>query len=775
MTKAVANNNSILQQKLKYVDLDLEKIPNFLTQYQELDYRISNINEEKDGVIYKHIPVDKIQILLTPNPKCENIRKKYSEAIPLYKYLNMNDKEEDIERYTLFLGILNTVQLEDIEEVEKQQEGFKEAIPFRIKYEKSFLWQIYYSHVTDMYFMLVSINDLEYAHLFYLLKKQIECSKSKKKEVPTIYVPITRLDYSKNFLARSEIKDIENYLWIFTGEWVTTYEVYDRDNNATLNIIGEAKVYDNIKTEYKIKLRTKEEAQMFYKQIKALFILKTELSQYYKFDIRINKKSELEFYFENKNIVYSNLPDFVKNEYVKIENELVIKQDYINRLKEILKQMKLIAFDKEREYLEKEKQISTFLECKKTFLGKIKFFFKGKKSVKKVSENNENSSKVKNEENKLNQNEEELANILADKGKFTIEDLVVIYSKYDVLMKEIKNLQLDIEALELKTKSLERKIKNSQLYIDEIENHKKSIFEFWKFANKDEIPSLVEGNSKISMKNNIKKTFCYEFDFEEIGSKIDKMQRKELTKNEINSVFLASTELLDALNYIKNLEGDRKKKVNKIYQDIKEELNVEVIGNFDYDIFGNLTEESTKVKTIANKHHREIERNKLNILDLDKNVTEEEFLEIIDKKRKLIEEAMQKVKVPIQMELYRIVEGGTLLDIDELCLYDMDPINCMEEQKNKEGSDINLYRITIKEGMPALFLSNIIFYDNTNETLPVGMNLSTKVLLDTSLFEFALRDRREFKTNMYSNNEDDATELKIKNVIVYEYELKLIG
>ena len=622
-----------------------------------------------------------------------------------------------------------------------------------------------------MYFMLVSINDLEYAHLFYLLKKQIEYNKSRKKVAPTIYVPITRLDYSKKFLDKSEIRDIENYLWIFTGEWVTTYEVYDKDENVTLHIIGESKVYDNIKAEYKIKLRTKEEAQMFYKQIKALFILKTELSQYYKFDIKINKKRELEFYFENKSLIYSNLPDFIKNEYVKIENELVIKQDYINRLKEILNEMKIISYDREREYLEKEKQISTFLECKKTFLGKIRFFFKGKKNSKKQTEKLDLNN-VKKEPEAVQPKVEAEVSFSDDKEKFTIEDLVVIYSKYDILVKEIKNLQLDIEALELKTKNLERKIKNSQLYIEEIENHKKSIFEFWKFANKDELPSLVEGSSKISMKTNIKKTFCFEFDFEELGNKVDRIQRKELTKNEINSIFLASTELLDALNFIKNLEGKRKDRVKEIYQNIKDELNVEVIGNCDFDIFGNMTEESTKVKAIANKHHREIEKNKLNILNMDKSATEEEFLEIIERKRKIIDEAMEKIKTPIEMELCRIVKGNTLLDIDELCLYDMDPINCMEEQRNSKDNDINLYKITIKENMPLIFLSNIIFYDNTNETLPVGMNLSTKVLLDTNLFEFALRDRREFKTNMYSNNEDDAAELEVKNVTVYEYELK---
>jgi len=339
-------------------------------------------------------------------------------------------------------------------------------------------------------------------------------------------------------------------------------------------------------------------------------------------------------------------------------------------------------------------------------------------------------------------------------------------------MKEIKNYQLDIEALELKTKNLDRKIKNSQLYIDEIENHKKSIFEFWRFANKDEMPSLTEGSSKISMKNNIKKTFCFEFDFEEIGNKVDKIQRSELTKNELNAVFLASTELLESLNFVKNIEGKRKDRISEIFRNLKDEMNTEIIGEVPFDIFGNMTEESTKIKAIANKHHREIEKNKLNILGLEKEATEEQFIEILDRKRKIINEAMEKVKTPIEMNLYRIVKGDTLLDIDELCLYDMDPINCIEEQKKSKENNINLYKITIKENMPALFLSNIIFYDNANATLPVGMNLSTKVLIDTDYFEFALRDRKEFKTNMYSNNADDLAELNVKNVTVYEYELK---
>ena len=55
----VATNDNVLKEKLKYLNLDLEKVPEFLTEYKELDYRISNIGDEKDGVVYKNIPIDK--------------------------------------------------------------------------------------------------------------------------------------------------------------------------------------------------------------------------------------------------------------------------------------------------------------------------------------------------------------------------------------------------------------------------------------------------------------------------------------------------------------------------------------------------------------------------------------------------------------------------------------------------------------------------------------------------------------------------------------------
>ena len=55
---------------------------------------------------------------------------------------------------------------------------------------------------------------------------------------------------------------------------------------------------------------------------------------------------------------------------------------------------------------------------------------------------------------------------------------------------------MDINSLKLKHKNMQKKIENAAAFIQEIDNHKKSIFEFWKYSNKDEIASLPEGEAE---------------------------------------------------------------------------------------------------------------------------------------------------------------------------------------------------------------------------------------------------------------------------------------
>ena len=55
---------------------------------------------------------------------------------------------------------------------------------------------------------------------------------------------------------------------------------------------------------------------------------------------------------------------------------------------------------------------------------------------------------------------------------------------------------MDIIALKLKNEKLVKKIENATAFIEEIDSHKKSIFEFWKYSNKDEVQALEEGDEQ---------------------------------------------------------------------------------------------------------------------------------------------------------------------------------------------------------------------------------------------------------------------------------------
>lgn len=284
------NTNENVIDKLKYIGLDLDNIPKSIKDFKPLEYRPSKYEEEHLYKVYKYLNVNDIQILLTKSNRLSNITEKYKKAVPLYGYLNP-DNEENLERHTKFLSMVSKLDINQIEEIEEEQKLLNKKIPFSIKYSKDYLWQIYYSEDTDTYFMLVPTEDLEYSAFFYLLKKQIQNSKKKKEE--KIFVPISYTGYSEEILTRLQISDLQNYIWLFTKEWPLVYEVYDKDNNLSLQITGKAYIYDDLQSDYKVKLNNKEEALKFYKLLKALFIMQTELPHYYNFKLSIDEMGRI--------------------------------------------------------------------------------------------------------------------------------------------------------------------------------------------------------------------------------------------------------------------------------------------------------------------------------------------------------------------------------------------------------------------------------------------------------------------------------------------------
>ena len=655
---------------LEYLDLDLNNIPEEINNNTNIDIKASEINNEKNYKVYKHIPIKDIEIVLTNTRRLDPASQKIEKMMYLSYYFNKKNEEE----YNLFLNLLKDASINEIDEIEKIQKKFKSKEPSRVKYNKDYLWQIYYIERSNKYYMIVPLQETEQQCFWYLLKKKIENSKEK------IYVPICNMECNGEILEKSKINKLENNLYFFTKEWPQVYEVYNNKDNVSLVIIGNVDIYENIKSEYKMVYYNKEDTLEFYDLIKVLFYLQTELSNYYKFDIFLDEEGRMHFYYNNNEIIKSSLKDFyseeIKRNLKSIKDVEKIQNGLINKLNKIKTEEKQLN----AELLNKQKQISTFLECKKSFFGRVKYYFKYSK---------------KKHINTFVENSEEIEEVI-DAGKIIpnytndIEDLIDICKDLRTKTTVAATTRLDIQNLSIKIEILKKKIENASKYIEEIESHKKSIFEFWKFTNKDEKNQLSEGITKIEEDNRIEKFFDIKEDFDELKKYLDLNQRKKLSIEEQNAIFLANM------------------------------IGVENITKPEIDLNMILKEGSTFDNNTDNVLHREKPKNVQNILGLDNEFTKEEAAAKLKEIYKNIDNAFKKCNININLSVYSLQKPE-----NRIMMFEINPKNL-----NVDNQDLKIYKINLKQNTSLLALSNIIFFNNRNDTLPVGMDYSTNVFVD---------------------------------------------
>ena len=765
MPRKKITKNDELTEKLEYIGLNLENIPDEIVKYKPLKYKAPKIfNEKQQYKQYKFIPVEDIQIMLTPTNRMDDLQEKYKKAKPIGVYLD-NKTEENIPYHAAFLNMLKQVKIEEIEEIEKEQKKLSEKIPFKIKFERNYLWQIYYSEITNKYFMLVPTEDSDYSTFFYLLKRKIENIKDDK-----VFVPISSLNYSEKYFTKSEINDIENYLWLFTKDWPLIYEVYDKQNRFSMQIVGETNVFEEIKSLYKITLKTTNQAMQFYKLLKAMFILQTEVPNYYNFSTNINKAGGIDFYSNDQKLEYMTLPTFLKNEYMSAE-EKKVQTDIKNKdAKERLEKLKSLISNQEMEYIEKEKQISTFLECKKTFFGKFKYYFKYNKKSRKNRIKSENNISIKEIEKEKKTPKIEIDNKKWKKN-YTIEELVEKCKELEEYETELKNTIMDINAFKLKSKNLTKKIENATLYIQEIDKHKKSIFEFWKYSNKDEIEQLPEGEEEeINIIKKITKVFNYKEDLEEFGKKLDIEQRKILSKEELDSCYIATTELLEILNKLKTnavLPKDVEISLRTLKKHEQEEKNLSI--QEDFDIFGGMVEDSRKIRKIGNQRHREIKKDKYNILEINQSTKTLGYKLTLEKVLNNIKKALEQNKIKEQIPVYKAM-CDEKIKRNTLQLVNINPEEEIQKLLKSDAEKLYLYKINLTGETNAIGITNSCLYDNQNKTLPIGMDLSTKCLIDIGKLPLVLKRKSTFRI-LDLENKDDFADTKIKNICLLEYEL----
>lgn len=116
--------NDELQEKLDFLGLKLQKLPKFITDATVPSFNISRLNNDKDLKVYKFVPIDEIEILLTPCLRSDNIKTKYSEAFPLKAFLVEKGTEIEEMLYQDFLEIVKNANVQEIEKIEKVQESF---------------------------------------------------------------------------------------------------------------------------------------------------------------------------------------------------------------------------------------------------------------------------------------------------------------------------------------------------------------------------------------------------------------------------------------------------------------------------------------------------------------------------------------------------------------------------------------------------------------------------------------------------------------------------
>lgn len=355
----------------------------------------------------------------------------------------------------------------------------------------------------------------------------------------------------------------------------------------------------------------------------------------------------------------------------------------------------------------RQKQVTTYLQCRKSFFGRIRYFFKGSKKKNYQKEEIILNKKIKHESHK-----EEF--IYDNKEYYTIEDLVDITKVLERTISKIKNTKLDITAMEASIERLDKRIANAKSYIDEIEEHKKSIFEFWKFVSKDEVPGLNEPEQEEIVNRQIEKTFDYDEDLEEIGKKLDKKNRDELSKEECDSLFIANTDVLEDINILKDNENaDFSNHIDLIK---KEALQEEVLfANEEFNIFGSMTEDKTKLNTLGNTKHREIKKSKFRILEINKQTSNEEYIKNLKEITNYLDSAIGKAKFGMKLNVF--CASNAVLTGQKFNIFYIKPEDALETLKDCEK--INLYKIKLNEKTKVIALTNIVYYDNTNKTLPV--------------------------------------------------------
>ena len=121
---------------------------------------------------------------------------------------------------------------------------------------------------------------------------------------------------------------------------------------------------------------------------------------------------------------------------------------------------------------------------------------------------------------------------------------------------------------------------------------------------------------------------------------------------------------------------------------------------------------------------------------------------------------MSKFKNTIEIPIYKTGELQ-----DGLNVFYINPENSLKHVNQKET---NLYKIILKENTNCLAFTNIMYYNNANQTLPLGMHVTDGILIDTKKLNLKLKEKKQ---NYVIKADEDAAKPNTLKINIIEYEI----
>ena len=103
-------------------------------------------------------------------------------------------------------------------------------------------------------------------------------------------------------------------------------------------------------------------------------------------------------------------------------------------------------------------------------------------------------------------------------------------------------------------------------------------------------------------------------------------------------------------------------------------------------------------------------------------------------------------------------------------IFNITATNALKRLLKTKEDEVNLYKVNLNEDTKTLGFTNSAYYENTNKTLPLGMDVEQALLLDNSKLDLKEINNNKIKIVCYEDG-NELAKIKVKSINVKEFEV----